>query len=234
MQTFEDIRVGALIRVSEFTDYRPTGTQAPYRRIGIRQQELFADATHENPEYAGQCAIGTVDSGAVALTSMSPPVATPERITKIIIKTVNGSTKYKVGDEITIVPVADPDGIPPRAYLRNKTLIGVDGELDGVGSIEMFYPYRPEPTSATEDGTRLVEIADPYSELLVVDLAEDYLAKALQLDQKIRDAIIALFKAEETDMHERWLQHVREYAPIQSRFAMPPQAPVPRTRRAKA
>lgn len=230
MQIFEDIRQAALGRVGEFSDSWPSGVQVPYRRIGVRQQQLFADAANENPEYSGVCAIGTVDNGAVDLTSMSPPVAAPERITKIVIASLAGPSDFAVGDEVTIIPIADPDGVPPRAYLRNKTLYGYKNDLSTVATVEMFYPYRPEATDAAEDGTREIEIVDPHSELLVVDLAQDYIRKSLALGDTKAD-ILAIFATEESSLFARYIAHVREYAPIQTRFRQPPTAPMPRPRR---
>lgn len=228
MQTFEDIRQAALGRLGEFADRWPSGRQVPYRRIGLRQQQLFADAADQNPEYSGVCAIGTVDSGAVDLASMEPPVAAPERITKITVASLTGQAVYAVGTEITVVSIADPDGVAPRAFIRNKRLYGFNGELDHVASIEMYYPYRPEPAASTEPGTREVEVPDPYSELLVVDLAADYARKATAIEKSTRGEIVALFKEEEAELYASYLRHVREFAPIQSRFARPVAAPVPR------
>lgn len=224
---FEDVRQAALARLGEFTDKFPHGTQVPYRRIGVRQQELYAIAAHENPEYAGECAVGDVVSGAINFATMSPPVKDPERITRVEINTLGASppASYAVGMEITVVPIADPDGIAPRATLRNGVLKGVAGELDQVTKVEVFYPYRPEPTAANETGAREVEIADPYSELLVIDLARDYVRKALQLGATDRTAIIGLLNEEEAPLVASWLAHVREYAPIVGRFARPPAAP---------
>lgn len=232
MQTFEQIRQAALVRLGEFSDRWPDGRQGPYRRIGTRQQQLFADAANENPEYSGVCAVGTVDSGNVDLLSMSDPVATPERITKIVVKTVTGQVVYPIGTEVTVVTIQDPDGIAPRAYLRNGKLYGYNGELDTVASVEMFYPYRPEPTASTESGTRVIEIADPHSELLVVDLAQDYAKKAIGLDKETRAAVIQYFAAEEAALSVNWLRHVREFAPVMSRFARPIAAPVARAQAA--
>lgn len=220
---FEDVRQAALARLGEFTDKFPNGTQVPYRRIGVRQQELYAMAAHENPEYAGTCAEGDVTNGAVSFATMSPPVLTPERITRIEVSEVTGAA-YQLGTEITVVPIADQDGIAPRATLRNGLLKGVAGELDDVTKVNVFYPYRPEPTAATETGTREVEIPDPYSELLVIDLAREYVRKALHLGAT-RAEIIGAIEDEEKPLLGAWAAHVREYAPIVARFARPPAAP---------
>lgn len=223
---FEDVRQAALARLGEFTDKFPHGTQVPYRRIGVRQQQLYALAAHENPEYAGECATAAVTAGAVDFADIDTPVSTPERVTRIDIKTLGGDPPegYEVGQEVTIVPLADPDGEAPRATLRNGVLRGVDGELDEVAEVSVYYPYRPEATAATEDGTRDVEIPDPYSELLVIDLARDYVRKALHLGAT-RAEIIGAIEDEEKSLIEAWAMHAREYAPIVARFAKPPAAP---------
>lgn len=226
---FEDVRQAALARLGEFTDKFPHGTQVPYRRIGVRQQELFSIAANENPEYAGMCATGDVVTGSINFSSMVPPVSTPERITRIEINALAGgyAGALVVGNEITVVPIADPDGIAPRATLRNGVLKGVAGELNDVTKVEVFYPYRPEPAAAGETGTRQVEVPDPYSELLVIDVARDYVRKALQLGEA-RGEILGLLTEEEEPLLAGWVAHVREYAPIVARFAKPPAAPVPR------
>lgn len=220
-QTFEDVRQAALARVAEFTDQYPLGQQVPYRRIGVRQQQLYAIAAHESAEYAGQCATGTVDSGIVDLGDIVAPIAAPERITFIEIATLASDSPYAVGDRVTVVSAADRDGVAPRAYLRNNRLIGIQGELDTIATVRIFYPYRPEPTASDEDGTRVVEMPDPHSELLVVDLARNYIQKMLQLDG--RADIVALFTTEEAPLLVAWRHHVAEFAPLTTRFRQPPQ-----------
>lgn len=229
MQTFEEIRQAALARLAEFTDQAPSGRQVPYRRIGVRQQELYAIAADLNPEYSGDCAIGDVDEGACDLKQMedAEDVANAERITKVLVKarSTEADGSWPVGTEVHIIAIGDPDAADaPRATLRRGVIRGYAGELDKVSQLEVYYPYRPEPTAAAEDGTREVEIPDPHSELLVIDLCRDYVRKAMALDMKDRTAIIAMLAEEEEPMLARWGTHVQEYAPVQSRFARPPQA----------
>lgn len=226
---FEDVRQAALARLGEFTDKFPHGTQVPFRRIGVRQQELFGIAANENPEYAGMCATGDVVTGAINFSSMVPPVYTPERVTRIEISELAGGYPgaLAVGNEITVVPIADQDGLVPRATLRNGVLKQVAADLTGVTKVLVYYPYRPAQTAASETGTRVVEVPDPYSELLVIDVARDYVRKALQLGEA-RGEILTLLADEEEPLLAGWVAHVREYAPIVARFAKPPAAPVPR------
>lgn len=215
--TFEDVRHAALARLMEYGDRWPHGRSAPYRRIGVRQQQLFAMAARANPEYAGVCAIGMLVDGQANFADMQPPVLRPEAITLVQIHDP-GESDYEVGQRVTIVTADDPDGLAPRALLRHQVLIGVGADLAGVAKIKVWYPYIPEPTAREEDGSREVEIPEPHSELLVVDLARDYVRKTLSLAPDVRAAIIQRHDEEEAPMLAEWIAHVRGYAPLETRF----------------
>src|SRR5690606_29492353 len=215
--TFEEVRRAALARLMEYGDRWPQGRSVAYRRIGVRQQQLYAMAARANPEYAGVCAVGTLVNGAADFADMQPPVMRPEAITLVEIHDP-GESDYEVGQRITIVTADDPDGVPPRALLRHRVLCGVGSDLDGVAQVKVWYPYIPEPTAPDEDGTREVEIPDPHSEVLVVDLARDYARKTISLEPDVRTAIVGVFNDEEAPMLAEWLAHVRGYAPIEARF----------------
>ena len=216
--TFEDVRQAALARLMEYGDRWPHGRSAPYRRIGVRQQFLFALAARANPEYAGVCAVGGLVDGVANFAAMEPPVLRPEAITLVEIHDP-GESDYEVGQRITIVTADDPDGLAPRAFLRHRVLVGVGNELAGVATIKVWYPYIPEPASPDEGGSREVEIPDPYSELLVIDLARDYARKTIALEPDIRAAIIRMQDEEEGPLLAEWIAHVRGYAPLETRFA---------------
>lgn len=217
MMTFEDVRRAALARLMEYSDRWPQGRSVAYRRIGVRQQQLYTMAARTNPEYAGVCATGTLVDGAADFGSMQPPVLRPEAITLVEIHDP-GESEYEAGQRVTIVPADDPDGVPPRARLRHRVLEGVGDDLVGVAKIKVWYPYIPEPTDPEEDGTREVELPDPHSELLVVDLARDYARKTLSLEPDVRTAIVRMCTEEEAPMLEEWFAHVRDYAPLETRF----------------
>lgn len=216
--TFEDVRRAALARLMEYGDRWPQVRSVAYRRIGVRQQQLYALAARVNPEYAGECAIGTLVDGSVNFETMEPPVKRPEAITLIEIHDP-GDSGYDVGERITVVAVNDAHAyLPPRARLRNRLLDGVGDDLAGVAQIKVWYPYIPEPTAPDEKGTREIEIPDPHSELLVVDLARDYAQKAISLGAETRAAIVQSFDQEESLMLEAWIEHVRGYSPADRRF----------------
>lgn len=231
MQTFDEIHKAMLGRLAEFTDRYPKGRSTFYRRIGVRQQQLFAHAARENPEYFGTSALGTVEDGECDFADIAAPVDTPERITKIVVTAMDTddldddaieALGFTVGAEVSVVPIADPDGVKPRATFRDNILRGVDGELDTVTEIEVHYPRRPEPTAVDEDGTRTVEIADPYSELLVIDLLE-YAAKMTPgVEKSVVAAIAAATMDEKQELLAGFTAHARGYSPMQSRFHRPP------------
>lgn len=216
--TFEDVRRAAFARLMEHGDRWPQGRAVAYRQIGLRQQQLYALAARANPEYAGECAVGTLVDGAADFGQMQPPVMRPEAITLVEIHDP-GESEWEAGQRISIVAADDAHAsFPPRARLRHRLLDGVGSDLDGVATIKVWYPFIPEPTDPEEDGTRDVEMPDPHSELLVVDLARDYARKTLALEPEIRAAIVASFDAEEAPMLEGWLEHVRGYVPLEARF----------------
>lgn len=214
--TFEEIRQAALARLMEFTDRAPSGQAVPYRRIAVRQQFLFAEAARANPEYAGVCAVGGVVNGAADLAQMAPPVKRPEAIT--LVEVVDGGETWPAGTRITIVPTEDPDGIPPRARLRNRVIVGVGDELGNVASIRVHYPYIPEGPAPAENGEREVEMAGPYDELLVIDLTRELMRKALTVAPDDRLAVVNLLNEEEAPLLAAWLAHAAGYAPIEARL----------------
>lgn len=222
---YEAVRKAALARLGEFTDRTPSGRAVPYRRIAVREAELFAIAAKENQEYAGVSAIGAIDEdGAADIRGIAAPLPVPELLTKIIVATLTDDAdpeelSFAVGDEVTIVSIADRDGVAPRATLRDGVLRGVDEDFAFVEEVEVFYPYRPDPAAADEDGTRAVQLVDPYDELLVIDLAREYIRKAMTLDKTTRGEVVALLDAEEARMVPNFLAHVRTFAPVQGRFA---------------
>lgn len=217
--TFEQVRTAALSRLMEFTDRFPSGVQVPYRRIGVRQQWLYALAARVNPDYATEAAEATLsaDPVGVDLDLIADPIETPENLTRIEIKDA-GTSSYSTGDKVTVVPVADQDGLAPRVTIRNRAIYAVGTDLDDVTSLLIYYPYRPEPTDSDEDGTRTVEITQPYEELLVIDLAREYIRKSLSMEPDQRGAVVGMFDEEEAPLLEAWLEHVRTYAPTEGRF----------------
>ena len=78
--TVEDLVEQALSRCAEYGGNYPATRSLLYRRLGVRQQELFAAAARANPEYFGATAIGTLDANkAVSLATMGSPASSEAR-----------------------------------------------------------------------------------------------------------------------------------------------------------
>lgn len=214
----EDIAIAALARALEFTNGVPSTRSVMYRRIGIRQQQLFARAAGVNPDYFGICATGALDNGAADLSDMAPPVEKPESITKIEVSDPGTST-YLEDQEIRVVPSTDVTvDLPPRATLRNRVIRQVENDLDGVASIRIHYARVPEPIGPS-DSDKVVELADPHSELLVIDLTKSLLLKTISMDAATKAAAFEGLNKEEGELLEAFDQHVASFTgSLSSRF----------------
>lgn len=216
--TAEEAAVLAMARTSEITDQYPSTRSLMYRRLGLRQRELMALAGRENPEYYGVCAISPLDDEfATDLNDIIEPVPTPELISLFKVEDA-GSSQWSHGDEITIVPAHDKGvELPPRATLRDLVFQGVDDDLDGVVSIEIMYSRIAAPFGPL-DGGSVLELQNPYDEILIVDLTKHLLRKATRLPKDIRDTAIAGLVEEENGLVDKYLSHVRSYIGMTTRF----------------
>lgn len=226
MLTYEEIAVLAMARVSEFTDTFPKSRSLMYRRIGVRQQQLFAAATESNHDFYGTAASAVLESGMADLRDIDLPVDSPEQIQKIEVFAVGAAPVYPVGTEISIVPLGDLDAEdPPRATLRDLLLKGVGSDLDTVTEILVHYARQPALPDADEDGTTTTEIPSPHDELLVVDLALYLIRSARGVDQAARTEALTLFAGEEEGLLQGWQTHIEHSIPTSARFSRPPHAP---------
>jgi hypothetical protein len=224
MRTVEQVSVAALSRTLDFGANAPSTRSLLYRRISIRQQELFSFAAQVNPEYYGTFAIGTLDAGAIDLRLMlTDGVREAVAVTKIQVEAMTApSTTYAVGDEITIVPASDDPGayLAPRATIRDHVLRQVGTDLAEVEDIRMSYSYRPDPLAENEAGTTEVGLEAPFDELLVIDLTRHLLAKTLKMDAAVKAAaIVELTEEEKVGMAEFTAHLSRFLMGRQSRMA---------------
>ena len=217
--TAEEAAVLAMARTSEITDQYPSTRSLMYRRLGLRQRELMAMAARANPEYYGVCAISALDADAATdLNDIIEPVPTPEFITLFKVEDA-GSSQWVSGQEINIVPSNDRTvELPPRATLRDLVFQGVDDDLDGVISIEIYYSRISAAFSAL-DGASVLELQSPYDEMLIIDLTKHLLRKATRLPIDIRTSAIEMLTQEETGRIDEYLNHVRTYGPLTTRFS---------------
>lgn len=214
--TADQVVESALARIAGTGD-QPKSARSPfYYRIGVRQQQLFVEAAKVDPEFYGVCAIGILADGAVSVADMTPPVRTAAAITRIEVEDP-GTSDWTHGQEVIPVRVQEIDYAHdgPRALLRNRAIIGVAGDLDGVVSIKVSYPYQPEPITA---GDTELELPDPFGELCVIDLAKWMLRRipATELVQQLTQSL----GAEEEAMLADWAAYVGTFAESrQGRFS---------------
>lgn len=211
--TSEEIAVMALSRAIEFSSKVPSARSVAYRRIGVRQQQLYTRAAKLNPEWSGvKATAATVLWEGLRALDLADLVDTPlDLITRIEV-TAPGTSALLAGQEINIVTLADP-GVAdaPRVVVRNRVIQAYNNELDGVDTISVYYPHIPRSILATEGGVA-VELYPPHDELLVIDLTRHLLQKTIALDAGSRTAAITALDAEETPMLEQFDEHVRRYS----------------------
>lgn len=206
--TADDVVESALARIATVGD-QPKGARSPYyRRIGVRQQQIFIEAARLDPEFYGVCAIGTLEGGAVSIAAMEPPVRTAAAITRIEVEDP-GESDLVAGTEIIPVRVQEREyeHDQPRVLLRNRAIIAVGSDLDGVASIKVSYPYVPQ--SITQ-GTTELELPDPFGELCVIDLAQWMLRRIPETDL-VRQLLGSLADEEKALLHD-WAGYVTGFA----------------------
>jgi hypothetical protein len=228
--TPEEVRIAALAECAEFGDNFPSTKSVCYRRIGVRQQQLFDVADEVNPDFFGVCAEGVVVAGTLNLRELLAGTvevgvgetvpAAAQRLQRIEVKELTGDPEdavYAVGDEVSIIPlseIADGAAVAPRVTYRDGVLRQVGTDLATVARLEVFYSRRPAAVSL---GSETVELPEPYGELLVFDLAKMLVRRATAVDAQVRDSAIAVFDQLEKDLLDGFKAHVLSYAPVMRR-----------------
>lgn len=221
--TFQEIVDNAKSRGLDFSVTYPTTERVLFRRIEIRQQELFSAATRVNPDYFGKSATGTLDAnGFVDLKDQqaSVDVDPAANITRVEVDDAGTHPTLVTGDEINIVSISDVEAdLPPRMTLRNFVLRQVGTDLAGVVSVCAFYGYRPENKATPLDGTEEAELPAVYQELLVMDLTQWMVQQTLEMDAGRKTAALEVLGVDEGQMMDAFLQEVADFAGAQvSRF----------------
>ncbi len=210
--TVDEIVDAALERSLEFGVNWSGARSSMYRRVGLKQMQLFALAAQRNPEYFGVCATAALDpQGKVDLADLedAPALLAASAIQRVEIADPGTST-YAAGTEVNIIDLDDPDAdYPPRATLRNFVIAGYGSDLNGVVSLKVWYSYRPRPLGP-DDGKTEIELPLAYQQLLVIDLTRWLILKTVTLDHRL--AIAEILTAEETPILEQFLREVQTYA----------------------
>lgn len=219
--TADELAELALARVSIFTKNFPTTRGIMYRRIGVRLRQLQMKAMKANGDFLGVFATADLTAGAADLNDVVEPTPTPGSIQRITVADP-GTSALVAGDEIAIVPLSDPTAaIAPRCTLRDGVLESVGSDLDGVTSIRVDYARLGKVLTATDKAT-VVDLMEPWIELLVIDLTSYLLSLTTEMDETKKASALALLSAEETEMFDDFMAFVRDYAPTEDRFSRPP------------
>ncbi len=221
--TWQEIVENAKARAIDFGTTFPSTDRPLFRRIEIRQQELFSAASRVNPDYFGVSAIGALDvNGAADLKDLETSLNTDPAASVVRVEVEDAGTHPSLvtGDEVNVVSVSDiAAALAPRMTLRNFILRQVGTELAGVVSVRAFYGYRPENKTTPLDGTEVAELPDVYQELLVIDLVKWMLKQTLEMQAETKAAAIAVMSEEEGEIQGAFMAEVSDYAGTQaSRF----------------
>jgi len=200
MMTLDEVIIASLARAVDYELRVPSAHSVMYRRVSIRQQELFSRAAKINPDWAGVSAVGplVVWAGGLAMdvSDLIDPSEGADLITRVEIAD-KGTSAYVNGQEVNIVQLADPNiADPPRVTVRRRIVQAVGADLVNVTSIRVFYSAIPLPMD-TKDC--LVDVPDPHSELLVLDLVKWLAKKTLTLDAGVKTALITSLDDEEKE-----------------------------------
>jgi hypothetical protein len=187
-----------------------------YNRMSFRQEELFSWVASIDPEFFGRDEVATVTNGAVSLSSIEATGGRVGHIQSIIIE-APGTTGYAEGERVRLVRSDDPRDLPPRATLRGRVLKGVDGDLDGVASLRVFYSRLPAGISVSGAGS--IELPSPFDDLLALDLAKFILTRDLET---ANSPALAYYVAEEAKRLVAFEAHIRgTYRAVETRFVQP-------------
>ncbi len=221
--TFQEIVDNAKARAVDFGATFPSTARVLFRRIEIRQQEIFSQATRVNPDYFGVSATGTLDAnGAADIKDQQASVGVDPAANVVRVEVEDAGTHPTLvaGDEIKVVSLNDIGAaLAPRMTLRNFVLRQVGTDLAGVVSVCAFYGYRPENKATPLDGSEVAELPAVYQELLVIDLTKWMVRMTLELGTEVKAAALAALSEEEGEANGAFMAEVQDYAGVQvSRF----------------
>lgn len=219
--TLQEIVEQALARAADMDLKVPSAKSVMWRRISLRQQELFSRAAKLNPDWAGVSAIAPLavwaGGPAVDLSDLIDPAEGADLVSRIEISD-KGASAYAVAQEVNIVKLVDANiADPPRVTIRNRIVQAVGADLAGVLSLKVFYSRIPLPMDTADC---LVDVPMPHDELLVIDLTKWLAKKTISLDTATRTAIIQSLEGEEKEALDNFDGYVARYSDATiSRFA---------------
>ncbi len=222
--TWDEIIEQGRARALDFGADWPSATSVLYRRIQVRQQEIFSTANRINPDYFGQNTVGALDAnGDVNMASLDVEgsvVDPTAAVTRVEIQNPGSHPTLVRGDEVAIIPHNDPDaGIAPRMTLRSFILHAYCGDMDGVSSVCIYYGFRPALKPMPMDGSETSDLPSVYDELLVLDVTKFLVKLTMELATERKVAALGVVQEEIDAMLTTFIAEVADYAGAQvSRF----------------
>ncbi len=197
-----------------------------YRRIGKRQQQLMSMASKVSPDYHGACATGDLDStGCLDLRDLETAAGLDQAgVIQRLEVNDPGTSGLPTGTQVHLISRDDlKAAVAPRATLRDRIIRGIEPDLDGVTSIDVYYGRIADMPATAEDGTTDLEMHEVHQELLIIDLTKDLVRKALELSPEAKAAILAILDVEEQAALADYTNDVAAFASAQEkRFSEPP------------
>lgn len=204
--TADDAIDAALARCTDLGLTVPSARSVAYRRLGIRQGQLFSRIATTYPDYLGRSAPAVLSGGAFSLATLAPGV---ERVTDVRVL-LPGSSGLTVGDRVNLILLDDADAmLPPRATIRDQELRGIENDLTGVTSLTIHYARRPSVTTILP--ATPLELPEQFQDLLVIDLARQMIGKLLDVEPTRREGFLTLLGSEESSLLQTLDDHVRHF-----------------------
>lgn len=224
MATLEQLVIAALARALDFDAEVPSTRQVHWRRLQLRQQQLFTMGSQLNPDYYGVAATGILDTNdSLDLKDLATTALVDQAvgIQRIEIENI-GTSSFTTGDEVNIVSIDDVDAdMSPRVTIRDFIIKSVGTDLNLVTSLCVFYPRIPDLIQEAL-GTETVQLPEQYQELLVVDLTREMVGKTLDMDQAAKGTAMGILATEESVLLERYVQEMATFQHGQKhRFSEP-------------
>ena len=204
--TVEEIVIAALARGLEFSNEVPVTRSVHYRRITVRQQQLFVRAAEINSDYFGVTASVALVAGVADLSPLTPAA---ERVAQVRINGV-GTSPYVTGTPVNIIPIEDASysGLAPRATLRDYKVTQVGADLALVASVWIDYSKRPPDLIYAAD---VPQLPAQFQELLVIDDTKWMIRRTAGMDKGLRTEAIASLEAEEIELVGEYEKHVERF-----------------------
>ncbi len=215
--TADDVIDAALARCTDLGAAIPSTRSVYYRRIGIRQGQIFSFIATAHPDYLGRTAIVALTNGSYNLAGLSPKA---ERIVEIRVSNP-GSSGLLARERVNMVLIDDVDAqLPPRVVVRDQIISGVESDLSGVVSLTLHYSRQPTVTTILPETE--MELPNQFQDLLVLDIAKQGIRQILDVEPQRRDGWLDLLSSEETSLLATLNDHVRHFVlGEQNRFRPP-------------